>query len=499
MNGGDVRRMFSNVMGKAGSMRALIIALIAVVCISAGVLAGGATSTSVEPGDWRYDALRELSLSGLVELDDARLYTGSAVSEEQMAHTVERVVLRIGGPGASRAIQIMTQDDAVGRGALRLNATPSGDFVISPRQAALLAALVQEFGHTFSDPVSVRLDLSIAALSNGGPALVLSLEPSVAATGNVSDQPMTPAGASSVSLLPSQSVGDIERILTQLSSGVKPPAPLPDPQFEVGLPAPIGNVEVALSSEAARRPAKADPPEDTAIPTKIENTGFDLSTNVHLADILKVSAAFFTDDAASNRKTSAAVGVRVGGRDEAGFAVGTRVTEAASEQGKAVKETVTSVDVKYSLPDLTGSVVPGDSLTVRAGYELYERGAGSAASQNSLQTTASLVIDYKLLLGDAAFLQAGYRYERMRDLIASGAVWTKSDAYDGGGLGGWPSGEPLRLSGIDATRTVTSIDFGYQLRGDTALLLGYKLIDFSEVGSSESPKNLATAEVTIRF
>lgn len=478
---------------------ALILALAAVAGLSCVALAGGAASAPVEPGDWRYDALCELGLSGLLELDDAKLYTsGGPVSVGQMADTVERTVLRIGGPGATRLIQVMTQDGKDGQGPLRLDGDPAGVLSVSPRQAALLAGLVQEFGPGFETPVSVRVDLSTAALANGGPALVLSLVPSAPGAGSSKGLPLTAAASASTSL-PGASVVDIERILTQLTSGVKPPDPLPDPQFELGLPAPIGNVAVALSSQAARRPAKPDPPEQTATPAKAEPTGFDLSTNVHLADILKVSAAFFTDDAVANKETSAAVGVRVGDKDEAGFAVGTRVTEAASGTGKAVKETVTSVDVKYSLPDLTGDAVTGDSLTVRAGYELYERGASSAPSKNSLQTTASLVIDYKLLLGDAAFLQAGYRYERMRDLIASGAVWTKSDAYDGGGLGSWPNDEPLRLSGADATRTVTSIDFGYKLMGDTALLLGYKLIDFSEVGSSESPKNLATAEVTIRF
>ncbi|NLE94059.1 MAG: hypothetical protein GX600_00045 [Dehalococcoidia bacterium] len=492
--------MLSKVSSKFGLAVVLALALAVVASVSCAVIAGGAASAPVNPGDWRYDALRELGLSGLLELDDATLYTGgNPVSIEQMTSSVERTVLRIGGPGVTRVIQVMTQDGDGGQGPLRLDDNPGGVLSVSPRQAALLAGLVQEFGQSFGTPVSVRLDLSTAALANGGPALVLSLVPSEPAQNGSAQQPVTAAASASTPLPGAAGVGDIERILTQLSSGVKPPAPLPDPQFELGLPAPIGNVAVALSSQAARRPAKPDPPEETATPTKTESSGFDLSTNVHLADILKVSAAFFTDEAVSNRETSAAVGVRVGDRDEAGFAVGTRVTEAASEPGKAVKETVTSVDVKYSLPDITGNVVAGDSLTVRAGYELYERGASSAASRDSLQTTASLVIDYKLLLGDAAFLQAGYRYERMRDLIASGAVWTKSDAYDGGGLGGWPSDEPLRLSGADATRTVTSIDFGYKLMGDTALLLGYKLIDFSEVGSSETPKNLATAEVTIRF
>jgi hypothetical protein len=71
--------------------------------------------------------------------------------------------------------------------------------------------------------------------------------------------------------------------------------------------------------------------------------------------------------------------------------------------------------------------------------------------------------------------------------------------YGDGGLSAWPGIEPLKLDGSDATRTVTSIDFGYRLMGDTSLLLGYKLIDFSDIGALDFTKNLATAEVTIRF
>jgi hypothetical protein len=254
-----------------------------------------------------------------------------------------------------------------------------------------------------------------------------------------------------------------------------------------------------MSSQAARRPAKDDAGEDKQ-PTR----GFDLSTTVRLADILKVSADFFTDDRSQEKATSTALGVVLGETEGAGLSVGHRVTDvgAGAANTGGLRETVTSVDLKYSLPDVVGKAVSAsstDSITVRAGYELYGREQPLQASKSSFQATASLVIDYKLLLGDAAFLQAGYRYERIRDLIASGAVWTKSEMYGDGGLSAWPVVEPLKLDGSDATRTITSIDFGYRLMGDTSLLLGYKLIDFSDIGNLDFTKNLATAEVTIRF
>lgn len=464
----------------------LALLIVIIICCSHGV---SAVSPTVMSDDWRYKALAELSAGGLLELSDALLYSsGAPVTLQQMCDSVERAVARL--------------DQASSGGSIRIAKDYHGrvGVVISPRQASLIADLISEFGPKFRDPVVVRLGLqatSGAALQG----LVLDLEPApTRKLSSVEPLRISVAPSHAVPMKAGTSVSDLSQMYMQLSSGVKPAAPPADPQFQVGLPAPIGSVAVELSSQAAKRPAEQ---ESSALPSDVKpaaSSVFDLSTSVQLADILKVSAAFFTDDAPASKATATQVGVRIGEKEEAGIVVSQRVTEPSSDPARAVKETVTSVDVKYSLPDLTGKTPANDLLTVRAGYELYGRGdAMSSTVKGSLQSTTSLVIDYKLLLGDAAFLQAGYRYERMRDLIASGAIWTKSELYDGGEFGSWPEGEPLRLSGPDATRTVASIDFGYKLLGDTALLLGYKLIDFSDVGSSDVPKNLATAEVTIRF
>jgi hypothetical protein len=311
--------------------------------------------------------------------------------------------------------------------------------------------------------------------------------------------PYASALTAPVSIRAPESQPELVRLRELLTPPVKASPENVEPRFQAGVPSPLGTLAVEMSSQAARRPVKDDAGEE-----KQPARGFDLSTTVRLADILKVSADFFTDDRSQEKATSTALGVVLGETDGAGLSVGHRVTDvgagAASTGG--LRETVTSVDVKYSLPDVVGKAVSAgstDSITVRAGYELYGREQTLQASKSSFQATASLVIDYKLLLGDAAFLQAGYRYERIRDLIASGAVWTKSEMYGDGGLSAWPGIEPLKLDGSDATRTITSIDFGYRLMGDTSLLLGYKLIDFSDIGALDFTKNLATAEVTIRF
>jgi len=123
------------------------------------------------------------------------------------------------------------------------------------------------------------------------------------------------------------------------------------------------------------------------------------------------------------RKT---VGVSIGEEEGSGVSVGHRVTDLSGAAPKSLRETVTSVDLKYLLPDATGQVFGPDSLTVRAGYELYGREPVSIGGEkNSLQATTSLAIDYRLLLGEAASLQAAYRYEHVRDLVASGGVWTR--------------------------------------------------------------------------
>jgi len=461
-----------------------------------------AASPLIASDDWRYMALRELGRAGLLDERDAGVYSsGTPVTLGDLSLSVERTIRRLRSVSAGNEISV-SGTGALQPGPLKLAGLVPVSLVISARQANLIAKLVEDLGPSFSDQSLTNLSLGVPLHGASG-GMVLSLSeaalpaPSHGLLGDIGLRASAPTAPAAIR--PPVSQPEVARLQELLAPFVKPGAEAVEPRFEAGVPSPLGTLAVEMSSQAARRPAKDEAGDD-----KQPARGFDLSTTVRLADILKVSANFFTDDESPQKATSTALGVVLGETEGAGLSVGHRVTDmgAGTSSTGGLRETVTSVDLKYSLPDVVGpSVSAGstDSITVRAGYELYGREQPLQAAKSSFQATASLVIDYKLLLGDAAFLQAGYRYERIRDLIASGAVWTKSEMYGDGGLSAWPGVEPLRLDGSDATRTVTSIDFGYRLMGDTSLLLGYKLIDFSDIGALDFTKNLATAEVTIRF
>ena len=461
-----------------------------------------AAAPPIASDDWRYIALVELARAGLLDERDAGVYSsGVPVSLGDLSLAVERTIRHLRSASVGGEISV-SGSVASTPGPLRLTGPVPMNLTISARQANLIARLVEEFGPAFSDQSLANLSLGVPFRGSEG-GMVLSLSESALPVSShrlLSDiGPYASALTAPVSIRAPESQPELVRLRELLTPPVKTSSENVEPRFQAGVPSPLGTLAVEMSSQAARRPVKDDAGEENQ-PAR----GFDLSTSVRLADILKVSADFFTDDRSQEKATSTALGVVLGETDGAGLSVGHRVTDvgagAASTGG--LRETVTSVDVKYSLPDVVGKAVSAgstDSITVRAGYELYGREQTLQASKSSFQATASLVIDYKLLLGDAAFLQAGYRYERIRDLIASGAVWTKSEMYGDGGLSAWPGIEPLKLDGSDATRTITSIDFGYRLMGDTSLLLGYKLIDFSDIGALDFTKNLATAEVTIRF
>ncbi len=481
-------------------------ALIAIcVSVAVGLVSspfGRAAAPLVGSDDWRYLALAELAHGGLLDEVDIRLYSsGVPVSVNDLSRAVERAVRRLKDAAPGSEITV-SGSAAASAGPLKLTGPLAVNLTISARQASLIAELVAEFGPSFVDQSLANLSLRVPLGSPGG-GMILSLSEAALSMPNhrwLSGM-VAQSSASSAKPLPglpngSAGLSQLQDLLTPLA---KPDSGGAQPQFQLGVPSPLGTLAVEVSSQAARRAGKDDVSEETQ-PAR----GFDLSTSVRLADILAVSAGFFTDDKLPQRATSTALGVVLGDKDGSGVSVGHRVTDVGNPSDPSGRrETVTSVDVKYSLPDVVGRAVApdsSDSITVKAGYELYGRGlASSAAAMDSFQATASLVIDYRLLLGDAAFLQAGYRYERIRDLIASGAVWTKSELYNAGDLSAWLGLEPLKLDGSGATRTITSIDFGYRLMGDTSLLLGYKLIDFSDVGTLDFTKNLATAEVTIRF
>lgn len=499
----------------AWTSRISVILAAAVIVVSLSVCIQ-ASSPLVLPGDWRYRAIAELAAGGLVDPEDAVVYASSTpIPVDRLATSVHRLAQRLQAQvrnanaisdgaraGESQPLLLYGVEQM---GVAASSSSTWAEPVLTGRQANLISDLMWEFGLSSEGRAGRILGLSDLFLTE---EVGLILNPLQAfAHGQSGVQPLALRGDSIAEHRqafagPTQAAefADLEALLRKtIDSGDDKPGK----QVQIGVPSPIGTLSVELSSQAASRPQQPQSQQPKAEEPP-PATGFDLSTSVQLSDVLNVSAQFFADDKSREKATSTSVGVSIGEKDGAGLTVGHRVTDVGTPTDLAGRrETYTSVDVKYSLPDVASAVgVPAasDSLTVRAGYELYGREPHLiGAEQNSFQATMSLGIDYKLLLGDSAFLQAGYRYERVRDLISSGAVWTKSGLYDEGGFSSWLGQESLKLQGSNATRTIASIDFGYRLMENSSVNVGYKLIDFADLGVLELNKNLATAGVSIKF
>lgn len=166
-----------------------------------------------------------------------------------------------------------------------------------------------------------------------------------------------------------------------------------------------------------------------------------------------------------------------------------------SENDESEHDLIAAVGLEYALSKLA---------SVTAGYELAQV-PHSGEGQSKTRGTATVGIDYSLLLGDSAFLRAGYSYSRSREQSIPGVSLGK-----GAGVSleldlpflwqGLPQ-EGIQVSG-ESTSATTSFGIGYSLGRDTLLSLGYKLIDFAEAGGADATHkrtNMATAELTIRF
>ncbi|HHY47841.1 MAG TPA: hypothetical protein GX506_11155 [Firmicutes bacterium] len=188
--------------------------------------------------------------------------------------------------------------------------------------------------------------------------------------------------------------------------------------------------------------------------------------------------------------------------DEAGAAKGpaggtpeARDGAKSSVNDEGQYDLIAAVGLEYALSKLA---------SVTAGYELSQV-PHSGEGETRTRGTATVGIDYSLLLGDSAFLRAGYSYSRSREQTVPGVTLGK-----GAGISleldlpflwqGLPQ-EGIQASG-DSTSATTSLGIGYSLGRDTLLSLGYKLIDFTEAGGGDATHkrtNMATAELTIRF
>jgi hypothetical protein len=432
--------------------------------------------------------MAELAQDGLLDPEDAALFaSGSLLSTERLSQSFERLISRLEGAGgkAGTGGPLTLSEDLM-----------SASDRLTSRQALLIADLLTEFGSSLVAR-SAGLTLGPLTLSGTDPAVLSAGRPHVAdyaSLGSLRLQEVPRTGKRTLLTLPgNEGVRALEGLLGRTVS-TSDAGGTSAAQVEMGVMSPLGPLAVELTSLAAARPK-----EDLKVEEGRPDAGFDLATSVRLSEILKVSAEFFKGDQTSPASISTSFGVQIGDKEGPGVTVGRKVTDLTTpESGSSQRETITSLDLKYALPDVVSAPFASDFITVSAGYELYGR-EGSPTTSRSYQATTVLGIDYKLLLGDSAFLQAGYRYEKIRDLIASGAVWTKAGLYDDKGFLAWSARDLLKLESSDATRMVASIDLGYRLLGDSSVTVGYKLIDFADVGVLDLTRNMATAEVTIKF
>ncbi|HHV62496.1 MAG TPA: hypothetical protein GXX51_07665 [Firmicutes bacterium] len=153
------------------------------------------------------------------------------------------------------------------------------------------------------------------------------------------------------------------------------------------------------------------------------------------------------------------------------------------------KDVVASVGMQYALTKLA---------RVRAGYEIASLDDKEAkeTGQSTRRATASVGVDYDVIISDAARLKAGYSYARMTDLASSGDGDKKAGLI-------FDLLDPSAMEKIgEGQRTTASVGLGYSLSGTTSLTLGYSLIDFTESGAVEGDhkrSNVASAELSIKF
>ena len=109
-------------------------------------------------------------------------------------------------------------------------------------------------------------------------------------------------------------------------------------------------------------------------------------------------------------------------------------------------------------------------------------------------------VNYNLALRNNLFFKAGYRYEQINALNSSGSIITSAD-YDSidNSFGLNLDGDYNKINAPNASVKVTSVDIGYNISNNVSVVLGYNLIDFTDVKDLDFTKNKATAEITIKF
>lgn len=420
-------------------------------------------SCAVEPeilknDDWRYRALSELASHGILDIKDSPYYlTKIPINVDFAVASLERALVKLG----------IKDIDFSNAAALDLSLYGTAVSSLNTRDAWLLNDLVKEFALKLSQR---------GVVGKPAPAAESVVEaPAAALPGTTAAEPTQPqAEQQSAAVL---SLSDVLKKIN-MPSAVSQASLTKAPQQD------------AISEAASR-----------IEPTPIEPASTDATKTISLFDVLNVNASLFTDEQASQQMSSAGVGLKIGDDQGAGLVLDYRMIGGKDNYSNITDLTAaTGVGIKYQINSIVPLNQVEDSITIKAGYNI-ESGDLKGAIDNGLdlQASASLSIYYKMLLGDSAFLAAGYQVEQVRNLIASGALSTKSWMYDDSSPLSWIFRGSLSLNSDSGVKQLAGIDVGYKLFKDASIMVGYRLIDFSDFNKLDLRKNLTALGISIKF
>ena len=419
------------------------------------------TSAAVEPeilknDDWRYRALSELAAHGILDIKDSPYYlTKIPINVDFAVASLERALVKLG----------IKDIDFSNAAALDLSLYATAVKNLNTRDAWLLNDLVKEFAQKLAQRGVV-----------GKP---------IATSKNAVEAPAALPGTSAE---PSQT--QTEQQSTAVLS-------LSDVLKKINMPSAISQASLTKAPQQDAISEAASKIE----PTPIKPANTDSTKTISLFDVLNVNASLFTDEQASQKTTSAGVGLKIGDDQGARLILDYRMIGGKDSYSNITDLTATTgVGVKYQINSIVPINKVEDSITIKAGYNI-ESGDLNRALDNGLdlQASASLSIYYKMLLGSNAFLAAGYQVEQVRNLIASGAMSTKSWMYDDSSPLAWIFRGSLSLNSDSGVKQLAGIDVGYNLFKDASIMVGYRLIDFSDFNKLDLRKNLTALGISIKF
>ena len=192
---------------------------------------------------------------------------------------------------------------------------------------------------------------------------------------------------------------------------------------------------------------------------------------------------------------------RTEGKESTGYEVSLQYRDVVLSTGRAKQtavgdnsesetETVTSIGLEYGL---------SDGLVLRANYEYVDIDQLAGEDEAASSRRSRVGVGVSIPKGSVSL---GFIYDQDP---GSGRFSTRGASADIAHEVPWDSESVLQagvsLEDSDDNQKTTSLSLGYNYRKEAALVLGYKMIDFTEAGNDEDGKseNIATAELSIKF